>query len=86
MAQVELKNMYVNIAANNGSEKLLPKKKNTATYISYSWSTMLLLPNIYHTTPFDILFILLGQMIATLILDVPYKANAKVWVPAGSSS
>jgi len=30
MAQVELKNMYINIGANNGSEKL-QKKKNTVT-------------------------------------------------------
>jgi len=52
MAQVELKKMYINIAAKNGSEKLLTKK--TATCISYSWSTVLLLPSNYHTTPFDI--------------------------------
>jgi hypothetical protein len=83
-AQVELKNMYINMGANNGGEKLF--KKNTATYISYSWSTMLLLLNSYHKTPFDILFILLGQMIATLTLDVPDKASAKVCVPTGSSS
>jgi hypothetical protein len=84
MAQVELKNMDINIAAKNSSEKLLTK--NTATYISYSWSTMLLLPSSYHTTPFDILFIELGQMIATLIPDVSDKASARVWVPTGSSS
>ena len=28
MAQVEMKNVYINIVANNGSEKLLTKKKH----------------------------------------------------------
>jgi len=47
---------------------------------------MLLLPNNYHTAPFDNLFILLGQMFATLTLDVPDKVSAKVCSPTGSSS
>ena len=43
MVQVELRNMYINIGVNNGSEKLRKKKKNTvasgqqitAVYSSY---------------------------------------------------
>ena len=31
MVQVELNNMFINVGANNGSEKLLTKKKKTAT-------------------------------------------------------
>jgi len=31
MVQVELNDMYINIGANNGSEKLWTNKKNTAT-------------------------------------------------------
>ena len=34
MAQVELKNMYINIGASNGSEKLCTKKKTPRLPVS----------------------------------------------------
>jgi len=33
MAQVEMKNVYINIVANNGSEKLLTKKNTTCSNV-----------------------------------------------------
>jgi hypothetical protein len=46
---------------------------------------MLLLPSSYHTTPMNILFILLRQMIVTLTTKALNKASAKVWVSTNYS-